>query len=153
MGTVPSPPCFLNTLSSEMRFSPTRNAYFQKPVVSPKPKANFADSDGHIRSLGLFDRHAFPAHVSLALYRASKLQEHKQHPPPYKKTRFCMRFALLLRRCWRMVLLSCPGHVSEQQELARTPRRIPYRNAFVTTIPFDIAKPFMTAAMPSPTLM
>ena len=30
MGTVPSPPYFLNTLSSEMRFSPTRNAYFLK---------------------------------------------------------------------------------------------------------------------------
>ena len=109
-----------------MRFSPARNTHFRKTGVSPRRNARFADSDVHIPSLWFFGRHAFSAHVSLALYCASKLQEPRQHPPPCKNTWFRMRFALLLRRCWWMVLPSCLGHTSGPQGLARTPRRMPY---------------------------
>ena len=52
--------------------------------------------------------------------------------------------------CCLVVWGSLPN--SREQHAHPTPH-MPYRNAFVTIIPFDIARPFMPAATPSPTLM
>ena len=60
-------------------------------------------------------------HVSAPVYCEPKLQEPRQHPPPYKNIWFDMSFAPLLRQRWRMVLSGCLGFASEQQGKACTP--------------------------------
>ena len=52
----------------------------------------------------IFDRRAAPMHVSAPVYCEPKLQEPRQHPPPYKNIWFYMSFAPLLRQRWRMVV-------------------------------------------------
>ena len=42
-----------------------------------------------------FDRRTAPMHVSAPVYCEPKLQEPRQHPPPYKNIWFYMSFAML----------------------------------------------------------
>ena len=46
-------------------------------------------------------------HVSVPVYCEPKLQEPRQHPPPYNNIGYHISFAPLLRQRWLMVLPGC----------------------------------------------
>ena len=60
-------------------------------------------------------------HVSVPVYCEPKLQEPRQHPPPYNNIGYHISFAPLLRQRWRMVLPGCLGFACEQQITACSP--------------------------------